>query len=654
MRPTVPTCRPASLVTTRLTISMKRAVASSASCRLSIGVVPAWFAKPSTVTSHQPMPTMPSDDADVDLLLFERPALLDVQLDVGRDVAALANGRFQAIGIAADERDAVARDLAAARRQRERGRLELSGHRAAADRAALLVLKHDDFDRMPQRDVALGERLRDLDRRERSDVAVVVAAVGHRVDVRSEEQRLARRVRAGAPSEDVPRRVDPHLETRGSHQARDVLAAQPIRRAVGQPRHAAVRVLAELGQLGKMTIDAIAIDGRAYLRGERAQPSVRPGRANEPSQSPCKLSSSHRVRVTQSPRRPCQNRRPPPLMITVSQLGKRYGDLVAVDDVSLTANAGEVFGLLGPNGAGKSTTIGCISGLLTPTSGRITVLGHDVVTDGHAARRQLGVVPQELALYEDLSARENLAYWGAAYGMRGDALKRRVLEVLERIGLADRAQEPVKRFSGGMKRRLNFGCGVVHQPKVLLLDEPTVGVDPQSRVRLLELVREEVATGTCVLYTTHYMEEAQDLCHRLAIIDHGKLLAMGTLDELRALIGERDLAAPLGTLRPASGAARARARRRRRGRVGRRAHAATRRRRRVATAAGDLHRARRRPAASCRRRRSVSRASRACSSSSPAGSCGSSRAFCSRPRSKDLGGGSRIPRRCSCGSACRS
>jgi ABC-2 type transport system ATP-binding protein len=228
-------------------------------------------------------------------------------------------------------------------------------------------------------------------------------------------------------------------------------------------------------------------------------------------------------------------------MITVAQLGKRYGDLVAVNDVSLTAKAGEVFGLLGPNGAGKSTTIGCISGLLTPTSGRITVLGHDVVTDSRAARQELGIVPQDLALYEDLSARENLAYWGAAYGLTGDGLKSRVLEVLERIGLGDRAREPVKRFSGGMKRRLNFGCGVVHKPKVLLLDEPTVGVDPQSRVRLLELVREEVAAGTCVVYTTHYMEEAQDLCNRIAIIDHGKLLSMGTLDELRKLIGEKDV-----------------------------------------------------------------------------------------------------------------
>ena len=239
-------------------------------------------------------------------------------------------------------------------------------------------------------------------------------------------------------------------------------------------------------------------------------------------------------------------------MITVQNLRKQYGDLVAVDDVTFTAEPGRIFGLLGPNGAGKSTTIGCISGLLKPTSGRIAVLGHDVVIDSIEARRELGIVPQELALYEDMSARDNLAYWGAAYGMGGDALKKRVLEVLEIVGLGDRAKEHVKRFSGGMKRRLNFGCGIVQRPKVLLLDEPTVGVDPQSRVRLLELVRQQVAGGACVLYTTHYMEEAQELCDRLAIIDHGKVLVMGTLNELRRLMGEHDLVRLSGRFDPAA------------------------------------------------------------------------------------------------------
>ncbi len=228
-------------------------------------------------------------------------------------------------------------------------------------------------------------------------------------------------------------------------------------------------------------------------------------------------------------------------MIKVEHLHKHYGDLAAVDGVSFDADEGKIFGLLGPNGAGKSTTIGCISGLLEPTSGRVSVLGHDVVLDRRASREQLGVVPQELALYEDLSAAENLNYWGSAYGLRGADLKDRIQEVLVATGLLDRAREPVKQFSGGMKRRLNLACGIVHRPKVLLLDEPTAGVDPQSRVRLLELVREQVATGTCVLYTTHYMEEAEELCDVLAIIDHGKIIAAGTLAQLRGMLGETDV-----------------------------------------------------------------------------------------------------------------
>jgi ABC-2 type transport system ATP-binding protein len=234
-------------------------------------------------------------------------------------------------------------------------------------------------------------------------------------------------------------------------------------------------------------------------------------------------------------------------VIRIEELTKRYGELVAVQDASFQAEGGEIFGLLGPNGAGKSTTIGCISGLLPPSSGRVSVLGHDVVREGRKARGALGIVPQELALYEDLSARENLRYWGAAWGMRAPALEARTDELLDRVGLADRAKEAVKKFSGGMKRRLNFACGIVHQPKVLLLDEPTVGVDPQSRVRLLDLVRSEAKAGTCVLYTTHYMEEAQGLCDRLAIVDHGRVIAQGTMEELRAEMGERDLLRLSGT-----------------------------------------------------------------------------------------------------------
>ncbi len=234
-------------------------------------------------------------------------------------------------------------------------------------------------------------------------------------------------------------------------------------------------------------------------------------------------------------------------MLHVENLVKNYGELTAVDDVSFDAEAGRVFGLLGPNGAGKSTAINCISGLLTPTAGRIAVNGHDVVKDGKAAKRSLGVVPQELALYEDLPAIDNLRYWGKAYGLRGKALEDRVATVLETIGLADRAKDVPKEFSGGMKRRLNFGCGIVHEPQVLLLDEPTVGVDPQSRARLFDLVEALRDEGACVLYTTHYMEEAERLCDSLAIIDHGKIIAKGTVDELKAQLGARDALQLSGT-----------------------------------------------------------------------------------------------------------
>jgi len=239
-------------------------------------------------------------------------------------------------------------------------------------------------------------------------------------------------------------------------------------------------------------------------------------------------------------------------LIEVRELQKSYGDLIAVDHVSFSARAGTVFGLLGPSGACKSTTINCLSGLLKPTAGSVSVGGFDLASDAVKAKASLGIVPQELAIYEDLSARENLAYWGAAYGLKGDGLKQRVDHILSRIGLADRAGGLPKEYSGGMKRRLNFGCGLVHEPGVLLLDEPTVGVDPQSREHLFELVREEKAKGTCVLYTTHYMEEAEKLCDELAIIDHGKIIASGTLEALRAEFGGNDIIRLSGSFERAS------------------------------------------------------------------------------------------------------
>ena len=237
-------------------------------------------------------------------------------------------------------------------------------------------------------------------------------------------------------------------------------------------------------------------------------------------------------------------------MIEVEHLRKSYGDITAVHDVSFTAQPGEIFGLLGPNGAGKTTTISCISGLLPPTAGHVRILGHDVVREGTAARRLLGIVPQEISLYEDLSAIENLNYWGGAQGLRNPDLRRRVQQVLEATGLHDRAREPVKQFSGGMRRRLNFACGILHEPKVLLLDEPTVGVDPQSRAYLLELVRAQAKAGACVLYTTHYMEEVESLCDRIAIVDHGKVIAAGTLAELRAMLAQHDLLRLTGVFPP--------------------------------------------------------------------------------------------------------
>ncbi len=241
-------------------------------------------------------------------------------------------------------------------------------------------------------------------------------------------------------------------------------------------------------------------------------------------------------------------------MIEVERLRKTYGDFTAVHDVSFTVEPGEIFGLLGPNGAGKTTTIHCMCGLLAPTAGHIRIAGHDIVSDGRSARGALGVVPQEIALYTELSVADNLAYWGAAQGMTRGELKARTAEVLDSIGLADRAREKVKNLSGGMKRRLNFGCGILHRPRVVLLDEPTVGVDPQSRVRLLELVRQQARTqGAAVLYTTHYMEEAESLCDRLAIVDHGRIIAQGTLAELRALLGERDIVRLSGVFTPEAG-----------------------------------------------------------------------------------------------------
>ena len=225
-------------------------------------------------------------------------------------------------------------------------------------------------------------------------------------------------------------------------------------------------------------------------------------------------------------------------MLSVRQLSKRFAETIAVDDLSFEVPRGRIFGLLGPNGAGKTTTISMISGLLRPSSGSIEVDGLSIERHAKAVKAKLGVVPQELALYQDLTARENLNFWAGIYGIRGKECRVRVDELLELVGLADRAKEPVKNFSGGMKRRLNLAMGILHRPQLLLLDEPTVGIDPQARQRVLETVEQLVAGGTTILYTTHYLEEAERLCHELAIMDHGKLLARGSIEELKAQLGE--------------------------------------------------------------------------------------------------------------------
>ncbi|MDP9494267.1 MAG: ABC transporter ATP-binding protein [Actinomycetota bacterium] len=219
---------------------------------------------------------------------------------------------------------------------------------------------------------------------------------------------------------------------------------------------------------------------------------------------------------------------------------KRFGDLTAVGGVGFSIEEGETFGLLGPNGAGKTTSISMIAGLLEPDAGEIVVAGTPISPSSVAGKERIGLVPQDLAIYPDLTATENLTFFGRLYGMKGDELSTRVEEVLEVIGLTDRKDDLTKEFSGGMKRRLNIGIGLLHRPKLLILDEPTVGVDPQSRNSILESVESLSAEGMAVLYTTHYMEEAERLCDRVAIIDEGTIKAEGTRRELVSMVGERD------------------------------------------------------------------------------------------------------------------
>ncbi len=225
-------------------------------------------------------------------------------------------------------------------------------------------------------------------------------------------------------------------------------------------------------------------------------------------------------------------------ILEASELVKKYGDLVAVKDVSFTMQEGEVFGLLGPNGAGKSTTISMLTCLFPPTKGSMRIGGHDVVKEADKVKKLIGVVPQDIALYPTLSARDNLRFFGEMYGLKGRDLKQRIETVLAYVAMTERAKDAIKTYSGGMKRRINMAAGLIHSPKLLFLDEPTVGVDPQSRNHIFESVeRLNKEQGMTILYTTHYMEEAERLCDRVAIIDRGQVIAMDTPKNLIGMLG---------------------------------------------------------------------------------------------------------------------
>ncbi|WP_211654686.1 ABC transporter ATP-binding protein [Planococcus alpniumensis] len=228
-------------------------------------------------------------------------------------------------------------------------------------------------------------------------------------------------------------------------------------------------------------------------------------------------------------------------MLETDQLTKKFKDTIAVDDVSLVLRQGESVGLLGPNGAGKSTAIAMISTLMKPSSGDVRLNGKSVLKKPGEMRRVLGVVPQKIALYEELSAYENLKFFGRLYGLSGKKLEQRIDYVLELVGLADRKKELVKNYSGGMQRRVNLAAAMMHEPEVLIMDEPTVGIDPQSRNHLLETIRKlNQDEGMTVLYTSHYMEEVEKLCDRVYIMDHGKVIAEGTKEELKAILSDQE------------------------------------------------------------------------------------------------------------------
>ncbi|NLK86411.1 MAG: ABC transporter ATP-binding protein [Clostridiaceae bacterium] len=228
-------------------------------------------------------------------------------------------------------------------------------------------------------------------------------------------------------------------------------------------------------------------------------------------------------------------------IVKLEQLTKKFGEITAVDKMTLEIEEGEIFGLLGPNGAGKSTAINMITGLLTIDKGSISILGKDIRKDKKAAKSNIGIVPQDIAIYEDLTSLENVKFFASLYGLRGKALEEAALEALEFAGLSDKKKDFPKNFSGGMKRRLNIACAIAHKPKLIIMDEPTVGIDPQSRNHILQSVKKLNDMGSTIIYTSHYMEEVEEICTRIAIMDHGKVIALGTSEELKNLINDKDV-----------------------------------------------------------------------------------------------------------------
>ena len=226
-------------------------------------------------------------------------------------------------------------------------------------------------------------------------------------------------------------------------------------------------------------------------------------------------------------------------IIEIKNLVKSFKEVTAVDGISLNIKEGEIFGLLGPNGAGKSTTINILCGILNMDKGEVKCFGLDLKKKIKEIKKDIGVVPQNIAVYEDLKARENVEFFASLYGLKGKELKDRAQEALEFVGLTDRSDDYPKNFSGGMKRRLNIACAIAHRPKLIIMDEPTVGIDPQSRNHILESVKKLNKMGSTVIYTSHYMEEVEAICTRIGIIDHGKLIASGTYEELQSLVSDR-------------------------------------------------------------------------------------------------------------------